>query len=313
MATPLMATMEQSMTSDRASKLKERVARFVGGASTEIIPSDEARLPELAELLPPRSAVYVAHPPNSTLPQVVKTALAAQRAGFAATPHIVARRIDYAHTLRLALSQLLAGGVDRVLLVAGDIARGAGEFDSTLAILDSGLLEQFGIKQIGVAGHPQGHRTVASTALWDSLRVKQAFAERTGIGMHVVTQFSLVTDAVSAWERQFESNGIRLPIHAGIAGPASVSKLIRFAALCGVGAFLQSAKHNWTSVGNIAKLATLPDQHVMSLMKRPSSTHVVSPHFYTFGGVLETARWINRVGSGHFDIDFDSGTFRIEY
>ena len=91
--------------------LKERIVDFVRGASTEITPADEKRLPQLADLLPPRTAVYVAHVPNTTLSCVVKAALTVQRAGLVATPHIVARRRDiYRGTVP---KHFHASGIDR--------------------------------------------------------------------------------------------------------------------------------------------------------------------------------------------------------
>ncbi len=38
----------------------------------------------------------------------------------------------------------------------------------------------------------------------------------------------------------------------------------------------------------------------------------LAPHFYSFGGVAETARWINRVAAGAFEMDVEAGKFRVE-
>src|SRR5258708_2321301 len=70
--------------------LKGRIVSFMAGASTEITPSEESRLPELKSLLPAGTAVFVAHTPNASFGQVVHAALAVRRAGFLATPHIPA-------------------------------------------------------------------------------------------------------------------------------------------------------------------------------------------------------------------------------
>jgi len=309
-----MASVGQSVRASIGSdeSLKRRIVRFVSGASTEITPADCQLLPQLADLLPSQTAIYVAHVPTATLNHVVKTALAVQRAGFMATPHIVARRITYPHTLREGLMELRAGGVEQILLVAGDTVRAAGEFENTLDILKSGILEQSGIKRIGVAGHPEGQKAVGPSLLWDALKAKQAFSERTGIALHIVTQFGLHANAVPEWEHLLIQHGIRLPIHVGIAGPTSLSKLIRFAMLCGIGASLRTVIRNLSAGGGIADLATSPDQHVMRLMQSSEATQVVAPHFFAFGGSLETATWINRVRSGKFEIDTTSGKFKVE-
>src|SRR6202521_1152389 len=169
--------------------LKGRIVSFMGGASTEITPSEENRLPELKSVLPAGSAVFVAHTPNASFSQVVHAALAVRRAGFLATPHIAVRRVPNAEMLRAALAELRAGGVQDILLIAGDAPRPIGEFSSTLDVLETGILQESGIMRIGVAGHPEGHNAVATTVLWEALLSKQAFAARAGVSMHIVTQF----------------------------------------------------------------------------------------------------------------------------
>jgi methylenetetrahydrofolate reductase (NADPH) len=295
-----------------SAPLKERIATFMRAASIEITTSEHRHLPALRELLPPGTSVYVSHVPSATLAQVVKTAQAVQEAGFQATPHIVARRISYPETLRTALADLTVHGVEQLLLVAGDTEHAAGEFESTLDILASGLLEKSGVKRIGVAGYPEGQRGLGPTLLWSALKAKQAFADRTGLPLFVVTQFGFNGSALRHWEPELAHNGIRLPILAGIAGPAPLSKLIKFAMRCGIGASLRTVMRNLSAVSGIAELATTPEQHVMRLMQLSASTRVVAPHFFCFGGALETARWIGRVVSGGFVIEPDELSFRIE-
>src|SRR6202521_1826280 len=165
--------------------LKGRIVSFMGGASTEITPSEENRLPELKSVLPAGSAVFVAHTPNASFAQVIHAALAVRSAGFLATPHIAVRRVPNAETLRSALAELRAGGVEDILLIAGDAPRPIGEFCGTLDVLESRILEESGITRIGIAGHPEGHSAVASALLWEALEAKQAFAARAGMSMYL--------------------------------------------------------------------------------------------------------------------------------
>jgi methylenetetrahydrofolate reductase (NADPH) len=291
--------------------LKERIAAFVRAASMEITSADQHHLPALRDLLPAGTSIYISHVPSATLVQVVKTALAVQAAGFQATPHIVARRLNYPETLRSALSELVAHDVGQVLLVAGDTAHAAGEFESSLDVFASGLLEKSGLKRIGVAGYPEGQRGIGPTLLAGALQTKQAFADRTGLPLFIVTQFGFNGSALRNWEPELARMDVRMPILAGIAGPAPLSKLIKYAMRCGIGASLRAVMHNLSAVGAIAELATSPEQHVMRLMQLPSSTRVVAPHFFSFGGVIETAHWINRVASGDFAIDAAETSFLI--
>src|SRR5712675_1877591 len=182
--------------------LKGRIVSFMGGASTEITPSEENRLPELKAVLPAGTAVFIAHTPTASFGQVIHAALAVRRAGFLATPHIAVRRVPDSQTLRAALAELRAGGIEDILLIAGDAPRPIGEFTSTLDVLESRILEESGITRIGIAGHPQGHGAVASSLLWEALEAKRAFAARAGISMYIVTQFGLDGGAFRLWARE---------------------------------------------------------------------------------------------------------------
>jgi methylenetetrahydrofolate reductase (NADPH) len=298
-------------TAPAADELKGRIESFLRGASTEITPSEEGRLPELAAVLPAGTAVYVAHTPNAGFGQVIQAALAVRRAGFLATPHIAVRRVPNAQTLRAGLAELRAGGVENVLLIAGDAPRPIGEFSSTLDVLESRILEESGITRIGVAGHPDGHNAVAPALLWEALQAKQAFAALAGVHMHIVTQFGLKGGAFAAWERELVRRQIRLPVRVGIAGPAPIAKLVHFAIQCGIGASMRALTRNLSAAARASDLATSPDQHLLALLRTPVSAQIVAPHFFAFGGALETARWMQKVAAGAFDIDSKARRFRM--
>jgi len=292
--------------------LKSRIVAFMRDASTEITPSEEGRLPELQSLLPAGTAVFVAHTPNASFGQVIHTALAVRRAGFLATPHIAVRRVPNAEALRAALAELRAGGVGDILLIAGDAPRPMGEFSGTLDVLESRILMESGITRIGIAGHPEGHGTVASALLWEALEAKQAFAVRTGVSMHIVTQFGLNRGAFKIWARELVRRRIDLPVRVGIAGPAPIAKLAHFAIQCGVGASLRALMRNLSAAAQSSDLATSPDQHLLALLSNPLSAQIAAPHFFAFGGVLETARWMGKIAAGSFNIDAKAGRFTLQ-
>src|ERR1700683_1413370 len=250
-----------------AASVKARIVALMRQASTEIAVGDEPLLPALARALPPGSCVHVAHTPKATLDQVVRLSLQVQQRGLRASPHIVARRIASEQALRAALGELKRGGVEQILLVAGDRQQPLGEFSSTLQILDSGATVDAGIGTIGIAGHPEGHQAIDAAGLWQALAHKQAFGERTGTAMHIVSQFSFNPGAIHAWERELASHGIRLPVRVGIAGPTPLVKLLQFALRCGVGTSLRTAAHALSNVGQVAHLATTPEQHLIALAR----------------------------------------------
>jgi methylenetetrahydrofolate reductase (NADPH) len=278
-------------------------------ASTEITPAEAGRLSELERILPAGTAVYVAHTPNASFAQVIHAAVAVRRAGFAATPHIAVRRISNAEVLRDALAQLRAAGVDRILLIAGDAPQPCGDFSSTLDVLGSGILQQAGLARIGIAGHPEGHATVSGEILWQALEAKQAYATRGGLNMHVVTQFGFDCRAFAAWQSALVQRHIQLPVRIGLAGPAPLTKLLHFAAQCGIGASARAAVRNFGTALRARDLALAPDHHLLALLDTSLPSQVEAPHFFAFGGVIETARWMRGLACGVFDID-STGRFK---
>jgi methylenetetrahydrofolate reductase (NADPH) len=292
--------------------LKGRIVAFMDGASTEITPSEENRLPALKSVLPAGTAVFVAHTPNASFDQVIHAALAVRRAGFLATPHIAVRRVPNSQILRAGLAQLRAGGVEDILLIAGDAPRPIGEFSGTLDVLESRILEESGIARIGIAGHPEGHSAVASALLWEALEAKQAFALRAGMSMYIVTQFGLNGSAFRLWARELVRRQILLPVRVGIAGPAPIAKLVHFAIQCGIGASMRALMRNLSAAAQSSDLATSPDQHLLTLLGSPLPAQIAAPHFFAFGGALETARWMGKVAAGAFDIDAAAPQFRMQ-
>jgi methylenetetrahydrofolate reductase (NADPH) len=204
--------------------------------------------------------------------------------------------------------------VSQVLLVAGDLHRPVGELTSTLQVMDTGLLENSGIQQVGVAGHPDGHPSIGPDALLAALRYKQEFATRTGIQVHIVTQFGFDPEGLCAWDRRMTDNGITLPVHVGIAGPTPLAKLIKFALQCGVGASMSSLVKNVGSLANLTRLATAPDEMLLGLIRGRaaySGSRLVQPHFYAFGGSLATATWLRAVADGSFTVQADGRKFVV--
>lgn len=290
------------------------VVEFVRAASTEISTHDEELLPVLANKLPAGMPVYVAHTPKATLDDVVRVAIKAQSLGFRASPHIVARRTASEQALRAALREMTDAGIDQVLLVAGDLEQPLGQFTSTLEIIDTGLLEASGIRRVGVAGHPEGHRSIGPSGLLAALRHKQEFARRTGLKVHIVTQFGFNPEAICAWDRRLTEEGITLPVHVGIAGPTPLPKLIKFAMHCGVGASMHSLMKNMSAMANLARLATTPDEMLLGLIRGRagySGSRLVQPHFYAFGGTVATATWLRAVADGSFTVEPDGRKFVV--
>lgn len=291
--------------------IKERIVQFVSSASIEVTPHDESRLAEVAMHLSQGTNVYIAHPPRSQLQDVVRVAIKVQRLGLQARPHIVARGLHSERELRMALSDLQAAGIGKILLIAGDRNAPAGPFSSTLDVLTTGATVDCKIRSIAVAGHPEGHETIGPSLLWDALLTKQAFAQRTDTRVHVVTQFGFNPQAVLDWQRHGRERGITLPVHVGLAGPTTLPRLIRFAMQCGIGASLRTLMKSTSALTNLAHVKTTPEEMLLALESAHGAATIVKPHFFCFGGSLNTARWLLAVIEGAFELNQDGSTFSV--
>jgi len=293
--------------------LRERISGFARLASLEITSSDGALPAALAGRLPAGTALYVAHTPNATLAQVAEVACAAQAAGFSGCPHLVARRIGSRAELDAALARLRAGGVTRAMLVAGDLTPPAGPYSSTLELIDSGALDGAGLASVGVAGHPEGNPNIPADVAWDALVRKQAWGARTGIAVHVATQFGFDSQALAAFDAGLAARGVALPVHVGVAGPASLKSLAKFAVMCGIGASLAAILSNPLALGSLKSLVKTIDEVFPAVVRVAGASpggRFVQPHFFAFGGVMKTVEWLEAVRAGRFDLDGDTIVLR---
>jgi methylenetetrahydrofolate reductase (NADPH) len=294
-------------------QVREEIVAFLADYSIEITPHDADKLPSIAAALRPGTSVYVANLPGVPLSDIIALAGRVKELGFSPVPHIVARRVESRDQLARALAQLAELGVDQALVIGGDQAISDAPFDSSLEVLETGLFGDNGFKAVGVAGHPEGSKAIGEERVAKALKGKAAFAEKAGFEVRLVTQFGFEPAAFTRWEERTSAEGIRLPIHAGMPGPASLRQLVRFAMLCGIGTSAKMAMSRTGATANLLRTQA-PDELITHLARyraaHPSS-RLKKAHFFCFGGVLKTANWANAVVSGEFELNADATGFDV--
>lgn len=295
-------------------QLRQAVSDFVRGYSIEITPHDEGKLDAIRAELTDGTAVYVAHPPGVPIDDIVALAGKVQKLGLTATPHIIARKLESREQLEKALAQCQELGIRNALCVAGDITAEKPAFNSSLEVLQTGLFAKYGFKQIGVAGHPEGSKAIGEERVEQALRGKAEFAKDAPFELHFATQFGFDPTAFTDWEAATDAKGITMPIHVGMAGPASMRQLAKFAMLCGVGASMRFLTSRMGAISNLLTTQA-PDEMVTALARHRAehpSCRMKKIHFFAFGGVAKAAKWANAVIAGRFVLN-DQGTgFRVE-
>ena len=146
----------------------------------------------------------------------------------------------------------------------------------------SGLVARHGLREVAFAGYPEGHPRIASRTLDEALRAKVALARRQGLEVSLVTQFGFDAAPILRWIAALRAQDIACPVRVGIAGPATVATLAKFAVRCGIGASLRALARGHTAFARILAEAG-PDALIGALVaeedarladRRPARLHL---------------------------------------
>jgi methylenetetrahydrofolate reductase (NADPH) len=275
------------------------LAKALHGFSIEVLPRTAAKVPSFPDILPAGTRVYIANIDGTPFDDMVATAKRLTEDGFAAMPHIPARMIESRAMLEERLRRYRdEAGVDQALVLAGGLPVPRGEFDSSMQLLETGLFEEYGFRRLHVAGHPEGSRDIdadGTTRNADAaLRWKQDYARRTGTEMAIVTQFVFDARPAIAWSERIRANGITLPIHLGVAGPAKLQTLIKFAMACGVGPSIQVLRKRAMDLTRL--MLPYTPAEVLSGVANHLSSHpdslISQVHVFPLGGIVAAADWV---------------------
>lgn len=291
-----MALFERSNILTGESALGVRT--LLSDYSLEVTAKDVNALSEAAPFIAPGTAISVTFLPGEEPESRVAAAARVKSLGFEPVSHISARRLHSKDELEAFLSRLNAEGVTRVFVVAGDLAQPLGPYEDALAIIRSGLLAKHGMRRVGISGYPEGHPDISEEKLWRALKDKMAALREAGHETDITTQFGFASEPVLRWLERLRGEGIDARVRVGVAGPASIKTLLRFAARCGVEASASVISKYGASIFNLLGTAG-PDRIVEELAASldPASHGDVTLHFYPFGGVQKTAEWIKNAAA----------------
>ncbi|MBB95860.1 MAG: 5,10-methylenetetrahydrofolate reductase [Rhodobacteraceae bacterium] len=275
-----------------------KVVALMQGYSIEVMPRTARKIDDFRALLPAGTRVYVAHIEGTPIDEMIDTARRLTDDGFCAMPHIVARNIPS----RAALAEWISryrneAGVRQALLLAGGAKVPHGPFDSSLQMMETGLFDKAGFDRLHVAGHPEGNRDIdpdgGHANVEAALRWKQAFSERSDAEMAIVTQFVFEAQPIIDWADAIRAAGIHMPVHVGLAGPAKLQTLIKYAIACGVGPSLSVLQKRAMDVTKL--LLPYEPADVASALAAHKAAHpdsnIALVHMFPLGGIGPAADW----------------------
>ena len=283
-------------TADTEQTFNPKLEAFLDGYSIEVMPRTAEKIKDFTSLLPAGTRVYIAHIEGTPIEDMVATAKRLADDGYPVMPHFPARIIKNKAMLDNWVAMYRGeAGVDQALLLAGGVDAPHGDYHSSMQLLESGAFD--GFERLHVAGHPEGNRDIdpkgGTANVDDALRWKQKFSETTDAEMALATQFAFEAAPIIEWADSLKEAGITIPIHIGIAGPAKLQTMIKFAMACGVGPSLKVLQKRAKDVTKLL-LPFEPTEVLSDLAAHKAAnpdSNIERVHFFPLGGIKTNANW----------------------
>jgi len=276
---------------------------LLAGYSIEVMPRTAAKIDDFREHLPAGTRVYIAHIDGTEIDDMVATAKRLRDEGFEPMPHFPARSIAGPATLADWIKRYQAeAGVKQGLILAGGIGTPRGEYHSSMQLLESGFFDDAGFTHLHVAGHPEGNKDIdpdgGEAEVMAALKWKQDFANRSDADFAIATQFAFEAGPVVDWAERLSAAGIDMPVHLGIAGPAKLQTLIKFAIACGVGNSLGVLQKRAKDVSKLLLPFEPTDilTELAALKAQGRAANIEKIHFFPLGGIKTNAAWASDNG-----------------
>ena len=275
------------------------ITKFLDGYSIEVTPKAASKIENFAGVLPKGTRVYIAHIEGTPIDEMVATAKKIYDDGFVAMPHFPARIIQNSNTLDEWIKRYRnEANVKEALVIAGGANKPYGDFDSSIQLIETGLFDRNEFKRIHVAGHPEGNKDIdpdgSNKNVSGALSWKNEFSKRTDASIALATQFCFESEPVIKWINSIKEEGIDIPVHIGIAGPAKLQTLIKYSVECGVGASIKVLQKRAKDITKLLK-AYKPDTVLkeLALYKNENpSFNIEQVHFFPLGGIKQVTEYV---------------------
>ena len=283
--------------------LTKNISKLVKNFSIEVMPRTLGKLENIENLWPKNTRVYIAHLEGTTIEDMLITAKRIKSASFVPMPHFPARIIKDNKVLEDWINRYSEIGVNEALLLAGGVDRPLGNLSNSMELLSTGLFEKYGFERLHVAGHPEGNKDIdpngSDINVMNALKWKQDYSKDTKAEISIATQFLFESKPVIDWANKILSNGITLPINVGIAGPAKLQTMIKFAIACGVGPSLRVLERRAKDITKL--LFPFEPTNILTELadykESNPNTNIEGIHFFPLGGIEKSSDFIKNINT----------------
>ena len=245
---------------------------------------------ERARDLPKGATVSVTASPGKGMMATVELCESLAADGYSVVPHISARLTESLDELRTVVERVRDVGATRAFVVGGDVDAGTA-FPDAMAVLRALEDLDHPFTEIGVAAYPEGHPSISTERLHESLLEKQPHAT------HMVTQMCFDARQITRWIAEERATGVRMPLVIGIPGVTDAAKLMTIGARIGVGQSLRYLRKNRRTVLRLLRPGLYrPDRLIdkLSDLAVDDDANAVGLHVFTFNQIESTAAWYER-------------------
>jgi len=293
-----MALLKFGRKDDAQKPVNQNIEAFLKGYSIEVMPRTAGKIDDFRDHLPKGTRVYVAHIEGTPIDEMVATAKRLTDEGYVAMPHFPARIIKDKSVLSDWISRYQnEAGVKQALLLAGGVDKPYGDYHCSMQLVETELFDKAGFTHVHFAGHPEVNKDIdpkgGRTNVNEALSWKQEFSKRTDAQIALATQFCFDSKPVIEWVNDLSAQGIDIPVHIGIAGPAKLQTMIKFALACGVGPSLRVLQRRAKDVTKLL-LPFEPTDIVSELADHKAANpdfNIAKVHFFPLGGIKTNATW----------------------
>ncbi|MFL2827128.1 MAG: methylenetetrahydrofolate reductase [Paracoccaceae bacterium] len=283
--------------------LTKNISKLLKNFSIEVMPRTLGKLENIENLWPKNTRVYIAHLEGTKIDDMLVTAKRIKSASFIPMPHFPARIIKDNKVLEDWINRYSELGVNEALLLAGGVDRPLGNLSNSMELLSTGLFEKYGFERLHVAGHPEGNKDIdpngSNINVMNALKWKQDYSKDTKAKISIATQFLFESKPVIDWANKILSNGITLPINVGIAGPAKLQTMIKFAIACGVGPSLRVLERRAKDITKL--LFPFEPTNILTELadfkESNPNTNIEGIHFFPLGGIEKSSDFIRNINT----------------
>ena len=131
---------------------KDNIVSLIQGFTIELNPKVRFKLDTIP--LDTKNHIYITYLPDASENDILETIEFVSNQKLIPIPHLPARTMKDLNHVKNFLTEIRNRTDSEKILVIGGGGDQAGEIKSSLDILESGLLTEFGFHHIGIAGHP---------------------------------------------------------------------------------------------------------------------------------------------------------------